>query len=203
MHSKAKTYIIAGLVVGILVLFAGVARFGRNQSEFSAWYKNQHEPVDRYAAFLQTNNVGKVLPLEQLLTSARERAQCPSLRYEIPPPEVWNNIVSTLQLLKILRDRELIKPRAATSGYRSPTSNDCSRGAKSSIHLRNNAIDLNIDSAPEHVKRLCDFWRTHGSAHRFGLGFYDSTSIHIDTSGYRTWGYDYTTKTSMCLSKQQ
>ena len=38
----------------------------------------------------------------------------------------------------------------------------------------------------------------HGAEHRFGLGFYSPTRIHVDTAGFRTWGRDYTRRTSLC-----
>lgn len=36
-----------------------------------------------------------------------------------------------------------------------------------------------------------------------GLGFYTPTKIHIDTSGYRTWGNDYRRGTSLCMTRAQ
>ena len=49
------------------------------------------------------------------------------------------------------------------------------------------------------VRRLCAYWRTRGAARKFGLGFYSPTEIHVDTSGFRTWGEDYHRGSSLCM----
>ena len=142
--------------------------------------------------------VGNIVPVEQLLISARQPAKCPERQFEIPPKSLWANVAPTLRLVKALKESGIIKPTAATSAYRSVHSNDCSGGAKGSMHLTNNAIDINIDDSSAQTHALCEFWRKQGAAYRFGLGFYNPTAIHIDTSGHRTWGYDFTSKTSIC-----
>lgn len=171
------------------------------RGDFNAWSKTQQGKIEAYAAFLQAHGVYSVLPMEQLLVSARDAMKCASLRYEVPPNKRWNDVLPTLRLIQQLKERGLIKPRAATSGYRSSASNHCSNGARGSMHLHNNAIDLDIDGSGETAARLCEFWRTQGGALHFGLGFYEKTAIHIDTAGHRTWGYDYSPKTSLCNTR--
>jgi len=51
-----------------------------------------------------------------------------------------------------------------------------------------------IDPAP----LLCGFWSEHGRSWNMGLGRYPSGRIHVDTSGYRTWGADDTGKYAYC-----
>jgi hypothetical protein len=189
-------------IFAIVIAVVWISEYLSGKREFTSWSKSQDGKVEQYAAFIQTSGVSDVVPLEQLLVSARERARCPGLRHEVPPPAVWSNIVPTLQLIQSLKDHGLLKLRTATSGYRSPLSNECSGGAKGSIHLKNNAIDLELDSSADSTRLLCEFWRIHGGALKFGLGFYETQLIHIDTSGHRTWGYDYTSKTSLCKSIQ-
>lgn len=81
--------------------------------------------------------------------------------------------------------------------------NHCAGGATSSRHLQNNAIDFDLPERPGHVAALCAWWRTHGPKTRMGLGFYTPAAIHIDTSGFRTWGTDRTRRTSLCIADRR
>lgn len=117
----------------------------------------------------------------------------------MPPKALWPNIVPTLLAVKKLKaDGVLINPVAA-SVYRDPALNLCAGGSLKSKHLQLNAIDFDIDAGPESLGILCKAWRTQGAALNLGLGFYSPTRIHLDTLGYRSWGTDYTHKTSLCL----
>lgn len=80
-----------------------------------------------------------------------------------------------------------------------PAFNACERGSRLSRHLANAALDFDLPAAVD-ASRLCRFWRQQGAQHRFGLGFYDPRRIHVDARGHRTWGRDYTRRTSLCVS---
>jgi hypothetical protein len=80
--------------------------------------------------------------------------------------------------------------------------NTCAGGSARSKHLENRAIDFDLPKRGDNVERLCAFWREHGQALNMGLGFYTATAIHVDTAGYRTWGGDYTWRTSLCTPPQ-
>ncbi|WP_460734908.1 D-Ala-D-Ala carboxypeptidase family metallohydrolase [Lysobacter tyrosinilyticus] len=103
----------------------------------------------------------------------------------------------TLQLVADLRATGILKDVVVASAWRSPSFNRCEGGSSASRHLTNNALDFDIRGTLD-VIGLCAYWRTHGAARKFGLGFYSPTEIHVDTSGFRTWGYDYHRATSLC-----
>ena len=194
--------VICALVLAIMLAVA----WRRHQGEaitYANWLSNTGDQVTRYQAFLRSHKVDDVLPMEQLLISTREPGKCPSLRYDVPPQSIWQAIVPTLQLIQILKMQGLVRPRAATSGYRSTVANECSGGARASIHMRNNAIDLDLIPSPDGVNALCTYWRSEGAKHTFGLGFYNPEAIHIDTAGHRTWGNDFTAGTSLCAQPSE
>lgn len=164
--------------------------------------------LNSYKAFLSRNQADFIVPDYQMLRSARDWQQCNYPEYEVPPPEVWQNAVPTLQLLRYLRQQGIISNIEVTSSYRSPFLNKCAGGAKASSHVRNAAIDFRIGpSQPtpedefailESKKKLCRFWQQYGKDFNMGLGVYESGQIHIDTIGYRTWGYSHSWRSSLC-----
>jgi len=97
---------------------------------------------------------------------------------------------------------------------RSPELNACVKGAKGSRHMAFAAVDL---VAPDRADKrqlfadLCAMHRRVGARSRMGLGaYYDPAKpqpsklgrFHIDQSGYRTWGFDYTRASSYCVAIQ-
>jgi uncharacterized protein YcbK (DUF882 family) len=103
----------------------------------------------------------------------------------------------TLQLVAELRATGVLSGERVASAWRSRELNDCEGGSSRSRHLENNALDFDVAGGAD-VVALCGFWRRHGVRHRFGLGFYSPTAIHVDTSGFRTWGHDRHRGTSLC-----
>lgn len=106
------------------------------------------------------------------------------------------------RLLAELRAAGLIDGARIVSGYRTPGFNRCEGGSRHSRHLSGGAYDLEL-AADANYARLCAFWRRRGPATGFGLGVYDRRRLHVDTAGLRTWGGDYTRKTSPCLGPGQ
>lgn len=135
----------------------------------------------------------------QLLRSGRRWRRCAVDEFALPPPAAWPSMRPTLALVRDLtRAGVLVQPQVA-SGFRTSAFNRCEGGSSRSRHLTNNALDFELGPRAS-VADLCRYWRTHGAARRFGLGFYGERQIHVDTSGFRTWGYDYTRRSSLCVT---
>lgn len=174
----------------------------RAEARYDAWRAegDRAARIDAYRAALRAQGVGDVAPMWAMLRTARSWRECGGQEYSIPPEALWAQIAPTLRVVERLRRMGAIDPRLVRSGYRDPALNACAGGAKASKHLQNVALDFDLPDRPDNIQTLCGFWREHGQALNMGLGFYSSTTIHIDTAGYRTWGTDHTRKTSLCLS---
>ena len=147
-------------------------------------------------------------PLMELVTNRNfVPKNCEYKRFSIPPKKYWNNLKSSLLLLEKLHQNEYFKSYTITATYRNPELNTCVDGAKKSKHIQNFAVDFHILNPKETHKadserleqKLCDFWRKEGKQYRMGFGVYGNNRFHIDTQSYRTWGKDYSAKTSPCL----
>lgn len=166
-----------------------------------------------YAAFqgmLQSEGVAGIVPTWQLWrVDAQYASRCGEDYFAMPPKDRWRDIIPTLRLL---RDKVIpvTGPLEVVSGWRSPAINACVNGASRSRHLEFKALDLvatTRSNQPKLFKDLCAMQRASGSKSALGLGAYFDPSdpsgntegrFHIDASGYRTWGYDYTGKTNPC-----
>ncbi|MET0580732.1 MAG: D-Ala-D-Ala carboxypeptidase family metallohydrolase [Pseudoxanthomonas sp.] len=168
------------------------------EERFKAWGSTEGTRVDEYRRYLQSQGLDGVLPMPALLKSARSWRECDSPEFALPPKEKWSSMLPTLRVLKRLQATGLVDGRKAASGYRDETLNRCAGGSSASRHLSNNALDFDLAESPDNIVRLCDFWRREGPALKLGLGFYTNTAIHLDTSGFRTWGSDHTRLTSLC-----
>ncbi|USA54454.1 D-Ala-D-Ala carboxypeptidase family metallohydrolase [Acinetobacter sp. C32I] len=167
------------------------------------------QQIGAYKRFLKQHGTAFNVPDFQFFQTARDWQKCNYAEYEIPPRELWSNIVPTLNILNQLVQQKLIDHFTVTSVYRNPVLNQCAGGAAVSKHVFNAALDFRIGSenpdAIEQIKieenkaRLCQFWRDYGEALNMGLGVYASGQIHIDTAGYRTWGIDHRYSSSPCL----
>ncbi len=170
----------------------------------SSYRSNEVAQYKRYLA----NYLGEqaVPPFEQLLTTARSWDRCGYEQYQLPPRELWSNMVSTLRLYDDLKKQGVLPPTAEIrSTYRSPSLNACAGGAASSKHMSNGAIDIWVpeyEGQPWYIdsmkERLCQFWATQGEKYNFGLGLYATGAIHLDTQGYRYWGANNTDSGSYC-----
>jgi hypothetical protein len=161
-----------------------------------------------YDHFLQRNQVGNIIPMHELLRTARDWEKCGRSEYMVPSRELWNNQIPTLRVFKYLVAAKVLTDFEVTSVYRDLPLNKCAGGANSSRHLFNSAIDFRI--GPQYPRaedyafieaskfKLCQFWSQHGQSFNMGLGLYASGQIHIDTQGFRTWGPDLSRHSSMC-----
>lgn len=170
--------------------------------EYLDWAANHSEEIIAYRAFLDEKAVGDILPMSQLLKSARDWKKCNAEPFTIPPKELWPNIVPTLLVVKKFKAEGVLSNPVAASVYRDPVLNACAGGSLKSKHLQLNAIDFDIETTPDSLETLCNAWKTLGPELNLGLGFYTPTKIHLDTLGYRSWGPDFTHKTSFCLADE-
>lgn len=157
--------------------------------------------VANYRAYLRDHGLDLVIPESALLRSARDWRRCGVSEFAIPPRGQWPHILPTLRVVRQLQADGLMDAGLMASGYRDAALNRCAGGSSRSRHVLNNALDFDLPESPENIRRLCDYWRKQGPALKLGLGFYTDTSIHLDTSGFRTWGSDHTWRTSLCTKK--
>lgn len=171
----------------------------RTPELFEAWRGARQAEVTAFERFLRAEGLATLAPLDLLLRSASSWDECKSEPYAVPPESHWPAVRQVLQLLRLLRERGVLEAFDVHSSYRDEALNQCSGGAGRSAHRMSYAIDLTPARMPETGDALCRFWRNEGEAWRMGLSRYASGRIHIDTSGYRTWGGDGTSRSSYCL----
>ncbi len=164
--------------------------------------------VQAYENYLQRNQVANIVPMHELLRTARSWEKCGYEEYAIPTQELWGNSISTLKVFKYLISMNILTDFEVTSVYRDLTLNECAGGAKASKHVFNAAIDFRLGSEypqphelveiEQSKNKLCHFWIQHGAGLDMGLGVYRSGQIHIDTQGFRTWGPSLGRDSSPC-----
>jgi uncharacterized protein YcbK (DUF882 family) len=98
----------------------------------------------------------------------------------VPPAELWPNILDTLALADVIRDR-LGAPIHVWSAYRSPAYNRLIGGAKQSEHMGFRALDLHAEDMPK-LKQIAAEVMAAADADgmRTGFGVY-TRFVHIDT----------------------
>lgn len=178
--------------------------------DFNTWLNSniyRASQVASYQRYLSTRvGANNVPPLSQLLTTARSWEKCGYEPYQLPPQELWSNIVSTLQLYSQLKNQGILPASSEIrSVYRSPGLNGCAGGANSSKHMTAGAIDIWVpeyENSPWQMSRmqdsLCEFWQYQGQSYKFGLGLYATGAIHLDTDGHRKWGFNHASSSSAC-----
>ena len=178
--------------------------------DFNAWLNSNSyraQQVAEYQRYL-SSRVGaqNVPPLSQLLTTARSWDKCGYEPYQLPPRELWANIVPTLHLYSELKNQGILPlSTEIRSVYRSPGLNECAGGADSSKHMNASAMDIWVPEYEDNLWRLstmqdglCQFWQYQGKPYNFGLGLYATGAIHLDTDGYRKWGFNHASSSSSC-----
>lgn len=180
------------------------------EADFQMWLNER--PYNRQSAseyqrflsyYLGANNVP---PMRELLTTARSWQDCGYDPYQVPPKELWGQMLPTIRLYNELRQRGILPAHTQIrSVYRNPDLNRCAGGALSSKHMTNGAMDIwvpNYEVGSWELynvqNKLCQFWINNGERHRFGLGIYGTGAIHLDTQGYRKWGGQFSQLGSPC-----
>lgn len=170
---------------------------------FTRWHDAGHrKEVGAYLDFLRQQDLSDAVPIHALLRTSRRWQLCLHDEFSVPPPALWKNMTSTLRVIAQLHEAGIIDPALARSVYRNERVNRCAGGASQSRHLTNAAIDFDLPDKPDNVEKLCGWWRKYGHASKVGLGFYSTTTIHIDTTGFRTWGSDRHRATSLCIKRK-
>ena len=173
-----------------------------DEERYTQWLSRGHAAeVAAYGAYLHRHGLDTILPMPQLLRSARRWRRCSTDEYVVPPESEWSAMRSTLVLVRELDRAGLLNDPRVASSYRNESLNRCEGGSTRSRHRLNNALDFDIAPSAHGVAALCAYWRQHGPSHRFGLGFYSDHQIHVDTSGFRTWGLDHTRRSSLCVRR--
>ena len=164
---------------------------------FTHWRAEHAAEVDAFEEFLVREKVAQVVPTYQLLRSASMWKECRAEPFDLPPATEWPHVRDLLVLLQHLRARGVLPQFEVVSAYRNPRLNRCAGGAAGSSHQR-----FAVDLAPltrEEGERLCSFWRREGKAWAMGVSRYPSGRIHVDRTGYRTWGATHKRASSFCL----
>lgn len=164
---------------------------------FTAWRSRYAAEVEAFEEYLVQQHVAQVVPTYQLLRSASMWKECRAEPFDLPPPESWETVRDVLILLRELKKKQILPSFEVVSAYRHPKLNRCAGGAPGSSHVRF-AVDI-APVAPEDGDRLCRFWREHGREWDMGVSRYPSGRIHIDRTGYRTWGASHKRASSYCL----
>ncbi|MBC5784022.1 peptidase M15 [Ramlibacter sp. USB13] len=164
---------------------------------FTHWRATHVAEVDAFEEFLVREHVAAVVPTYQLLRSASMWKECRAEPFQLPPAVEWPAVRDLLVLLRELRKRGVLLDFEVVSAYRDPRLNKCAGGAPGSSHQRF-AVDIAPLPEPEGA-RLCRFWREEGKAWDMGVSRYPSGRIHIDRTGYRTWGASHRRASSYCL----
>lgn len=177
---------------------------------FTHWiahHPDQKAQIERYEKFLAYHlGVNQIPPMSQLLTTARSWQECGFEPYEVPPEELWEQMLPTLKLYNELRWRHILPDNTQIrSVYRSPELNRCAGGAGGSKHLTNSAMDIWVPTfdvggtqLSDLQDQLCWFWLSEGQEYHFGLGIYATGAIHLDTQGHRKWGGQFSHEQSIC-----
>lgn len=180
------------------------------EMDFNSWLKTSSfraQEVANYERYLSSQiGARNVPPLEELLTTARSWDKCGYEPYQLPPQELWSNIVPTLRLYSHLKNQGVLPASSKIrSVYRSPGLNGCAGGANNSKHMTAGAIDIWIPEYENNLwlmsnlhDSLCQFWQYQGQSYNFGLGLYSTGAIHLDTQGYRKWGFNHASSSSSC-----
>lgn len=179
-------------------------------ADFNSWLNSDRyrvQQVNNYQRYLNSQvGAQNVPPLSQLLTTARSWDKCGYEPYQLPPQELWSNIIPTLRLYSALKNQGILPASSEIrSVYRSPGLNDCAGGADASKHMTAGAIDIWVPEYENNLWRLnsmqdglCQFWQYQGESYNFGLGLYSTGAIHLDTQGYRKWGFNNASSSSAC-----
>lgn len=165
---------------------------------FAQWLKTHN--VGDFEAYLAQSGLNGVVPTRHLVRTATDSLRCGGPRFEIPPREKWPEVKLVLLLVRELRRRDILGEFEAVSNYRNPKLNACAGGARRSSHTRTFAMDILPVKGGVDERRLCEFWRKEGRSWQMGLSKYPSGRIHLDTSGWRTWGSSHKKDSAFCLA---
>lgn len=190
---RGALVLMASTLLGLTTAHA--ASDDRGPALFKSWLSTHGAEARAFNAYLHQQQVGNVAPLYQLLRSASMWRECKAQPFQVPPKAQWKSVAEVLALLREMQRKGALGKFEVVSAYRDPALNRCAGGAKRSSHTHGFAVDILPLGG---TKGLCNFWKTAGRAWKMGVSRYPSGRIHLDRSSWRTWGSDYTRKTSFC-----
>lgn len=203
----------AVLTLGLSSWWSAQREYAYSKPAFDVWVNadpKRAQQFEQFSAAMADAGVAEVVPLWQLWrVDANYASRCDTEMFVAPPDDKWAAMVPTLRLV---RDEVLpvTGPVEVVSAYRSQEVNGCIGGANRSQHLFFRALDLvtqEENDLAELFTRLCTMHNGLGAKSKMGLGAYydldnparNSTGrFHIDSAGYRRWGYDYTRGSDPC-----
>jgi len=168
---------------------------GQDEPGYRSWYladPNRAIQVKAFNDYLESAEVGGIVPTWQLLRTATAWKECGSQPFEVPPSSEWPHVIQTL---RYIRDYVIptVGPVEPVSVYRNPILNQCAGGAPESAHKEYSAIDmvpLKPITREVLIKSLCDVHTLHGEPYGAGLGFYAFLRFHVDSTKFRRWNMD-------------
>jgi len=194
-----KRTILAAVLAACVPVTVFAVTEERDAVLFQHWRSNHAQAVRDFETFLVAEELAHVVPAYQLLRSASMWKECRGEPFAVPPQKNWKDVKDVLRLLQELRKSNVLGDFEVVSAYRDEKLNRCSGGSKRSSHMRF-AVDL-LPKEGDYGPRLCRFWREHGRAWDMGLSRYPTGRVHIDRTGWRTWGEDHTRATSFCFQR--
>ena len=168
---------------------------GQDEPGYRSWYladPNRAIQVKAFNDYLESAQVGGIVPTWQLLRTATAWKECGAQPFEVPPTSEWPHIIQTL---RYIRDYVIptVGPVEPVSVYRNPVLNQCAGGAPESAHKEDSAVDmvpLKPITREALIKSLCDVHTAHGAPYGAGLGFYAFLRFHVDSTKFRRWNMD-------------
>ena len=173
---------MAGVVLGVNHVEAGL--FGYSSKPVagipSSWVRLKGTDVYRYANFVRGLGLRNITPRMVLAPHFKKRGYTTN---SLPPKSQWKNMAATLKVLDRMSS-EMSRPlNCILSAYRSPNYNRAVGGKSRSLHMQNQALDIQFHGAsPRHVASVARYLRKKGKF-AGGIGQYNSF-VHIDTRGY-------------------
>lgn len=200
-NSRSRVWRSTGLLFLALTLLLAGCHAPSPTQRYERWLADgQREQVEAYRRYLHAQGLADLVPMQQLLRSGRRWRWCGASEFAVPPKPAWPRTARSLRVIAELRALGLLGDAEITSGYRDVGLNRCEGGSSRSQHMTGGAYDFDL-AADADATALCAFWRRRGPAHGLGLGFYDARHLHIDSAGFRTWGHDYTRRSSLCAQR--
>lgn len=172
----------------------------RTADALADWKQREGVSTGAFEEFLAGKGLDRVVPLHLLLRSASDWKKCRAQPFAVPPESNWPQVESVLVLIRHLKQSKVLTEFEVHSAYRDPALNDCAKGAANSAHTSAFAIDFTPLDAGRSAAALCRFWKQEGGKWAMGLSRYASGRIHVDASGYRSWGDTGQYESSYCKS---
>lgn len=147
----------------------------------ASWVSLKGRNVNRYANYIKGLGLRCVTPRMVLAPHFKTRGRTVN---SLPPRKLWKKIGPTLKVIDRISSEMGLPVRSILSVYRSPNYNAAVRGHRSSLHMKNQAMDVVFHGAsPRHVASVARYLRDRKRKFEGGIGTYRGF-VHVDTRGY-------------------